>query len=193
MRRGVSHHVRGYYPPFVTPTGSSARPYPSRRLQLSLIRRALAGCRQSLLGNGPSRLYLCNPCAGAWTPIPRCPPSALARCFPGDNGLTLDIKTSAHRLPLQCNFNREWITGLQSFLYVQAPTLARPPGCTHRIASSATGGQAVYTTHSSVGYLPRDVASLRIRHGQLIRLDSHQLDCSLVGRSDISPLASFFP
>jgi len=47
------------------------------------------------------------------------------------------------------------------------------------------GGRAVYTTHSSVGYLPRDVASLRIRHEQLIRLDFHQQDCSLVGRSDV--------
>jgi len=28
------------------------------------------------------------------------------------------------------------------------------------------------------------VVSLRIRHGQLIRLDFHQLDCSLVGCSD---------
>jgi len=46
------------------------------------------------------------------------------------------------------------------------------------------GGRAVYTTHSSVGYLPRDVVSLRIRHEQLMRLDFHQLDCSLVGRSD---------
>ena len=52
-------------------------------------------------------------------------------------------------------------------------------------ALSLQGSQAVYTTHSSVGYLPRDVASLRIRHEQLIRLDFHQLDCSLVGRSDV--------
>jgi hypothetical protein len=49
-------------------------------------------------------------------------------------------------------------------------------------AQSLQGSRAVYTTHSSVGYLPRDVASLRIRHEQLIRLDFHQLDCSLVGR-----------
>jgi hypothetical protein len=47
------------------------------------------------------------------------------------------------------------------------------------------GSQAVYTTHTPVGYLPRDVASLRIRHEQLIRLDFHQLDCSLVGRSNL--------
>jgi hypothetical protein len=52
------------------------------------------------------------------------------------------------------------------------------------VAQSPQGSRAVYTTHSSVGYLPRDVVSLRIRHEQLIRLDFHQLDCSLVGRSD---------
>jgi len=36
-------------------------------------------------------------------------------------------------------------------------------------------GRAVYTTHLSVGYRPRVVVSLRIRIGQLIRLDSHQM------------------
>ena len=45
------------------------------------------------------------------------------------------------------------------------------------------GGQDVYTTHRPVGYLPRDVVSLRVRHEQLTRLDFHQLDCSLAGCS----------
>jgi len=31
------------------------------------------------------------------------------------------------------------ISGLQSFTNVQAPTLARPPGCTHRSSLKATG------------------------------------------------------
>jgi hypothetical protein len=53
-------------------------------------------------------------------------------------------------------------------------------------ALSLQGSQDIYTTHTPVGYLPRDVASLRIRHEQLIRLDFHQLDCSLVGRSDVA-------
>ena len=52
--------------------------------------------------------------------------------------------------------------------------------------------RAVYTTHSPVGYLPRDVASLRIRHEQLIRLDFHQLDCSLVGCSDVHDFMRFY-
>jgi hypothetical protein len=74
------------------------------------------------------------------------------------------------------------ITGLQSFVNLQAPTLARPPGRTHR-SNWLLGGQAVYTTHRPAGYPNRDVVSLRARHGQLTRLDLHQLDCSLVGCS----------
>ena len=87
--------------------------------------------------------------------------------------------------PCNATSTRNLISGLQSFTNVQAPTLVRPPGCTHRNCLTQLGSQAVYTTHSSVGYLPRDVASLRVRHEQLTRLDFHQLDCSLVGRSDV--------
>jgi len=32
------------------------------------IQQVFAGCHQSLLGDGPSRRYLCNPCMVAWTP-----------------------------------------------------------------------------------------------------------------------------
>jgi hypothetical protein len=51
------------------------------------------------------------------------------------------------------------------------------------VSLNVIGSRAVYTTHSSVGYLPRDVASLRARHEQLTRLDFHQLEHGLVGRS----------
>jgi hypothetical protein len=50
-------------------------------------------------------------------------------------------------------------------------------------ARSLPGGQDVYTTHSPVGYLPRGVVSLRVRHEQLTRRDFHPLDCSLAGCS----------
>jgi hypothetical protein len=36
------------------------------------------------------------------------------------------------------------------------------------------------------------VASLRVRYEQLTRLDFHQLGCSLVGRSDILKILTFF-
>jgi hypothetical protein len=131
-RCGVPHHIRGHYPSVIAPTGSCVRPDPSRQLWINLLRRVLAGCRQSLLGDGPSRRYLCNPYPGAWTPTPWCPAGAHARYFPADDGLTAGLRRSAHQSPLQCNFNRAFLSGLQSVRDVQAPALARPPGCTHR-------------------------------------------------------------
>jgi hypothetical protein len=50
-------------------------------------------------------------------------------------------------------------------------------------ARSPPGGQTIHTTHRPAGYPDRDVASLHARHGRLARLDSHQLDRSLVGCS----------
>ena len=88
MWHGVVRHVGEHYPSFIAHTGSWARPKPSCRLRLSLLRQVFAGCRQSLLGDGPSRRYLRNPCIGAWTHTPRRPFGALARFFPKGNGLT---------------------------------------------------------------------------------------------------------
>jgi hypothetical protein len=89
----------------------------------------------------------------------------------------------------QCNFHGGRISRLQSFLYVQAPTLARPPDCTHR-CSLPQGGRAVYTTQWTGSYLPRTVASLRVRFGQLTRRDFHPLDYGLVGRYTLGFLPS---
>src|SRR5262245_50049735 len=62
----------------------------------------------------------------------------------------------AHWISLPCNFYRGYLSRLQSFAHVPAPTFARPAGCTHPRAG-ARDGQAVYTTHFSVGCLPRVV------------------------------------
>ena len=72
------------------------------------------------------------------------------------------IGRSAHCVSLPCNFHRGYLSRLQSFVDLQAPTFARPAGCTHPRAETRDG-QAVYTTHISVGCLPRVVASLRVR------------------------------
>jgi hypothetical protein len=66
---------------------------------VSLVPQVFAGCCQPLLGNGPSRHYLCNPCVGAWTPAPLCLSGALARFFPESIGLTLDVRRSARQFP----------------------------------------------------------------------------------------------
>ena len=64
----------------------------------SLVRRVLAGCRQSLLGDGPSRHYLCNPCGGAWTHTPPRLSSALAHSFLESTGLTPRKMRSAREI-----------------------------------------------------------------------------------------------
>ena len=128
----VLHHVRGHYPSFIAHSGSCARPKPSHLLQPLLGQWVFAGCRKPQLGDGPSRHYLCNPYVGAWTPTPQCPSSALARFFPEGNDLTSNVTGSAHQnTPCNAASTGFCFSGLQSFHYVQAPTLARPPGCTH--------------------------------------------------------------
>jgi len=59
-----------------------------------------------------------------------------------------------------------------------------PPACRLPVGRQGRQGrQAVYTTHRPARCRFRDVASLRVRHEQLTRLDFHQLDRGLVGRS----------
>ncbi len=61
-----------------------------------LIKKVFAGCCLPLLEVGPSRHYLCNPCAGDWIHTPPCSSGALTRFFPKDNGLTLRDTRLAH-------------------------------------------------------------------------------------------------
>jgi len=65
-----------------------------------LLRRVFAGCGPSLLGEGPSRRYLCNPCKGVWTPTPPHSSGAPVRFFPEDIGLTIQVSRSACEKPL---------------------------------------------------------------------------------------------
>jgi len=186
-RSATLRHLARSYPHIIAPTGSCARPKPSHFLRPSPRQWVFAGCCQPLLGVGPSRHYLCNPCAGAWTPTPQCPPGAFARFFPEGNGLTLDVRRSAHQnYPCNATSTGKSSRGCSSASGgFRLPRSLDPQVAPTAEALRLQGGRAVYTTHSSVGYLPRDVASLRIRHEQLIRLDFHQLDCSLVGCSDV--------
>ena len=52
---------------------------------------------------------------------------------------------------LRCNFAGRRFRGCSHSMTFQAPTLARPPGCTHRSISSMPGSRAVYTTHRPGG------------------------------------------
>jgi len=172
----------------VTPSSSLIRAHapdhhPPRASGLPVVRAVFAGSRQSLLGDGPSRHYLCDPCVGARTHTPPRSSAARVRFFTEDTGLT----------PRQTGSTRE-STPTQQLRW-------GPPfrGCSHsfifgllrslgpQVAPTATaklpGGRAFHTTHRPAGYPDRDVASLHARHGQLAWLDFHQLDHSLVGCS----------
>jgi hypothetical protein len=166
LRRSVPHHVRGSYPSFIAHTGSCVRPNASIRLRLSLFQMVFAGCRQSLLTDGPSRRYLCNLCIGAWTLTPRCLFGAFTRFFPKSIGLTLDLKRSAHPdSPCNATSTRHSISGLQSFHNVQAPILARPPPRLHPPLKQTSGRPGRLHHAMDRRLLARTVVSLRVRTG----------------------------
>ena len=83
----VVHLLGGRYPTFIAPTGSCARPLPSPRLWLRLVRGIFAGCGQPLLRNGPSRRYLCRSIRTCLDPYSGGPQGACTRFFPQDIGL----------------------------------------------------------------------------------------------------------
>ena len=71
-----------------------------RLLSVPLLQPVFAGCRPSLLGEGRSRRYLCNPCKGVWTPTPPHSSGTFVRFFPEDIGLTIQVSRSACENPL---------------------------------------------------------------------------------------------
>ena len=83
----VVHLLGGRYPTFIAPTGPCARPLPSPRFWLRLVRGIFAGCGQPLLRNGPSRRYLCRSIRTCLDPYSGSPQGACTRFFPQDIGL----------------------------------------------------------------------------------------------------------
>jgi hypothetical protein len=110
-----------------------------------LVRRVFAGCYVPLLGVGPSRRYLHSLCGGAWTLTPRRLFGALARFFPKNIGLTLDLRGSAR------SDNHQYTTlmahafrGCSHFFMFRLPHLLDPPVVP--TAGNFLGRRAVYTT-----------------------------------------------
>jgi len=127
------------YPTFIAHTRPCVGPKPSRRFRFYLLRQVFAGCHQSLLGDGSSRRYLRNPCIGAWTPTPQRP--FRCRCSFLPEGPRPHLRLNRFGTPDTRRIATSTtltISRLQSFRYVQAPILARPPGCTHRCGSVST-------------------------------------------------------
>jgi hypothetical protein len=133
VRPDVRHHVGRHCPSFIAHTGSCVRPSPSHRFRYTLIRRVFAGCCQSVAGKWPfpalSPQSLCG-CSDPYHAAPlRCACSFLPeghRHHPRDDGIGTP---NNHR---NATSTVENPSRPQSFRYVRAPTLARPPDSTHR-------------------------------------------------------------
>ena len=153
-RGGLAGRLEGRYPLVVAHTGSCARPPPSPRLRCSRCARGL--CRLSPVP------------AGRW-PFPTLSPRSLRRCsdpYPAALlGCACPLLHRGHRshptadgfdarnYPHTATSVRTSISGLQSFVYLRAPTLARPPGCSHRSSANAAGRPGL-SHHASPGRLP---------------------------------------
>ena len=155
VRRGVLHLVGGRYPSFIAPTSSCARPKSSPWLRLSLVHGVFAGCRQSLLQDGPSRRYLRNSFPRCLDPYPGASPGALTRFFPGDVGLHRKSTGSATREHPYRDFCTGMVSGLQSFVYLQASRFACHPDRSYRRVPNRLGAAVTFTSeHLTVCYLP---------------------------------------
>ena len=124
--------LRRHYSSFIAHTDSCVRPKPSQRLGFPLYVGSLQ--------------VVASPCWKS-APFPTLSPQSLYRCL--DPYPVASLRCSYPFLPEgprphlreqkfgTPNYRRnatsttELISGLQSFLYVQAPILARPSGCTH--------------------------------------------------------------
>lgn len=114
----------------------------------------LAGCRVPLLGGGPSRCSRLNLCGGAWPRTPSRFCGALTRFFPQHLGRTCRARGAARGDSRHdSHFHGEPISGLQSCLDVQAPPLARPPGCSYR-RSAKSSGQPGRLRHAKNVWVP---------------------------------------
>jgi hypothetical protein len=156
----------------VTRAGAASRPpggaLPPRRRSYGLMRQTtalpaprLAPCAQGLCRLSPVP-------AGRW-PFPTLSPRSLRRCsdpYPAALlGCTCPLLHRGHRShPTLDGFDARIyphtatsvgspISRLQSFVYLRAPTLARPPDCSHRSSADAAGRPGL-SHHASPGRLP---------------------------------------
>ncbi len=134
LRNGFQHRFSRRYPTFIAHTGSCARPNASRRTQLSLLRRVLAGCHEPLLAVGPSRRYSVNLSLGARTPTPVGDCGALARFFPQSHRPSPRYdRVGFPTISRTATPVRGSISGLQPFDNLRALRFARHPGRSYHV------------------------------------------------------------
>ena len=135
---------------------------------VSLIRQVFAGCRQSLLGDGPSRRYFYGPCIGAWVPTPPRLSGAFVCFFPLSIGLSFDERKSARE---KCPTKQLYVgydsRGCNHSFTFRLPYLLDPLAVLTIRALCPSGHLAVYTGQYPRRYRSRAPASLHVRTRQL--------------------------
>ena len=177
LRGSVYRHLERHYPLIIAHTGSCARPKPSRCFQC--IQRVFAGCRQSLLGVGPSRCYLRKSFPRCLDPYPGGILWCICPFLPIEHRPSPDYKkVGSHTYP-HSDFSTELLTRLQSFRYVQAPRFAHHPGRSYRSSTPVELGSRDFYFRAPHGSLPPRVPDiLAVRIGQLTTGDLTSTTCS---------------
>ena len=170
---GTFRPIRGRYPSFLALTDSCARPPSSLLLGSRLVWRVFAGCRQSLLDGGPSRLYLCKSFLGCLAPYLGVSSGASARFFPEDFGLPHAMTGSAFsHLPVQRLQHGAIFRGCRhSFMFRPPSLLATQVAPADTILPYGRRGVYFRTSESSFPPSPSDMLTVRI--GQLTVGDFH--------------------
>ena len=131
------HDIRERYLSFIAHTGSCARPKPSCRLGLNLVRQVFVDCCKSLLGSWPFPTLSLQSLRRCLDPYPAVSSKCSCSLLPRRQRPHLRRhRFGTPNYPYNATSTGNSFSGLQSFRYVQAPTLARPPDCTHRCGST---------------------------------------------------------
>jgi len=175
---------QGALPPCLARATSCASPRASDQLRFYTRWSVLAAWAIRCWSLGPSRRYLSRTCPWMPGPLPRlsqwCTYPFLPTVLrPSRNGYTVGSLAN----PRTTTSVRTIISGLQSFLYVQASKFACHPGRSYRWRLRAQGSHDFYF-RAPCGSLPSRMSDmLAVRIGQLTAGDLHPIRVrDLVGR-----------
>ena len=167
--------IRGRYPSFLALTDSCARPPSSHLLGFRLVWWVFAGCRQSLLDGGPSRLYLCKSFLGCLAPYPGVSSGASTRFFPDDFGLPHTMTRSAiSQLPCS-DFSMALYFAAAGIPLCSGLQVCLPPRSLRPIRPLPYGRRGVYFRTSKSSFPPSSSDMLTVRIGQLTAGDFHPI------------------
>jgi hypothetical protein len=106
-----------------------------------------AGCCAPLLDLGPSRRYLRNPCAGAWTLTPPHFAGACTRFLPGEHRPSPQLnRFGVREYPTTRLLRGGLFRGCSHSLMFRLPHLLGPLTAPTAASHCSPGGWAVYTT-----------------------------------------------